>query len=322
MKSTIAVTGAFGFVGGAVCAELLASGFSVRAVVRQRSSGFSNPANRLQVTEIGEISKFTEWAPALSGVDCVIHCAGRVHVMHDQESNALAAYRTVNVEGTRQLAEQAARLGVKRLIFLSSLKVNGEQTASGSPFTSFSEPAPQDAYGQSKWEAENVLSEVSLRSGIEIVIIRPALVYGPGVKGNLRRLLTLVRSGLPLPFAGVRNHRALVGLGNLVHLLIRCVEHPDAAGKTFLAADGEDLSTPDLLRRMAAAMGKSVRLLPVPAFLLATGRMFRRSEEIDRLLGSLQVDISYTRQVLQWSPPFRVDDGLLRMVNDAPDPRV
>lgn len=323
MQPTITVTGASGFIGKALCTELLAFGYCVRAAVRERSCCFANPTDRLQVVEVGEIGGFTEWQPALTRVDCVFHCAARGHLMHEREKDNLAAYREVNVEGTRRLAEHAVQMGVRRLIFLSTIKVNGSRTSNGSSFTAFSEPAPQDGYGQSKWEAEGILREVSARSGLEIVIVRPPLVYGPEVKGNLCRLLALVRSGLPLPFGAVNNHRSLVGLGNLIHLLIRCMNHPDAAGQTFLVSDGEDLSTPELMRRIAAAMGKPLRLLPIPIFLLRfAGRTIGRSEEIERLLGSLKVDISHTCQVLNWLPPFSVNEGLLRTVIDAPHPRV
>ena len=323
MKLTIAVTGASGFVGKALCAKLLARGYSVRAVVRERSSCLLSPTDCLQVVEVGEIGGLTDWTAALTGVDCVFHCAAHVPMMHKTGNDVLAAYRAVNVEGTRRLAEEAETLGVRRLVFMSSIKAIGEQTAHGLSFTAHSEPAPEDAYGKSKCETEEMLREFSLRFGLEVVIIRPPLVYGPGVKGNLRRLLVLVRSGLPLPFGAINNLRTLVGLGNLVDLLIRCADHPDASGQTFLVADGEELSTPELIRHMAAAMGKSVRILPVPVFLLRfVGCMIGRSEEIDRLVGSLQVDISHTCQVLDWSPPFSVDEGLQGMVNYAPDARV
>ena len=323
MKS-IAVTGASGFVGSSLCAELFARGFSVRALVRRRTGLLRGIAHRIQIIEVGEICGLTRWRPALVDVDCVIHCAGRAaRATNESDQDLLAAYRVVNVEGTKRLAEEAVELGVKRLVFLSSVKVNGEQTASGSPFTSSNEVAPQDAYGQSKWEAEDALHRIALRSGLEIVIIRPPLVYGPGVKGNMRRLLGLVRSGMPLPFGAVHNHRALVGLGNLLDLMVRCVDHPDAAGQTFLVADEDDLSTPDLLRRLAIAMGRPARLLPVPLSLLrAAALLFNRSEEADRLLNSLEVDIRHTRQVLQWSPPFHVDHDLKRMIDDAFDPRI
>lgn len=203
-------------------------------------------------------------------------------------------------------------------MYLSSIKVNGERTALGVPFSFSDTPAPEDAYGTSKWEAEQALWDISARTGLEVVVVRPPLVYGPGVKGNLARLLKLVRSGLPLPLGAVQNKRSLIGLNNLVDLLIRCVDHPAAAGRTFLVADGEDLSTPDLLRHMAAAMGRSARLVPVPVPLLRlAGSALGKRAEIDRLVGSLQIDSSHTRRVLGWTPPVSVEEGIRRMVQGA-----
>jgi nucleoside-diphosphate-sugar epimerase len=224
----------------------------------------------------------------------------------------------VNVDGSRRLAEQAAAAGVRRLVYLSSIKVNGEQTVLRAPFLCSDTPAPQDAYGVSKWEAEQALWEVSAKTGLEVVVVRPPLVYGPGVKGNLARLLKLVRLGLPLPFSAVQNKRSLIGLDDLVDLLIRCVDHPAAAGQTFLVSDGEDLSTPDLLRHMAAAMNRSPRLFPVPVSLVRlAGSALGKRAEIDRLVGSLQIDSSHTRQVLGWIPPVSVEEGIRRMVQGA-----
>jgi len=269
----------------------------------------------IDISGVGEINSRTDWSAALAGVDCMIHCAARAHVMHETESDALAAYRAVNVDGSRQLAAQAAAAGVRRLVYLSSVKVNGEQTAPGAPFSFAGAPAPEDAYGISKWEAEQALWDVSAKTGLEVVVVRPPLVYGPGVKGNLARLLRLARSGLPLPLGAVQNKRSLIGLDNLVDLLIRCVDHPAAAGETFLVSDGEDLSTPDLLRHMAAAMGRSPRLVPVPLPLLRlAGSALGKRAEIDRLVGSLQIDSCHTRQVLGWTPPVSVEEGIRRMV--------
>jgi nucleoside-diphosphate-sugar epimerase len=238
--------------------------------------------------------------------------------MHETAGDALAAYRAVNVDGSRRLAEQAAIAGVRRLVYLSSVKVNGEQTLLGAPFLFSNTPAPRDAYGTSKWEAEQGLWEISAKTGLEVVVVRPPLVYGPGVKGNLARLLKLVRLGLPLPFSAVQNMRSLIGLDNLVDLLIRCIDHPAAAGQTFLVSDGEDLSTPDLIRQMAAAMNRSPRLFPLPISLLRlAGSAFGKRAEIDRLVGSLQIDSSHTRRVLGWTPPVSVEEGVRRMVQGA-----
>jgi nucleoside-diphosphate-sugar epimerase len=312
----VCVTGANGLVGAALCSKLNVSGFEVRGVVR-----FSNFSASVPLTEhvaVGNLDAASEWASALAGVSCVIHSAARAHVMHETFGDALAAYRAVNVDGSLRLAEQAAAAGVRRLVYLSSVKVHGEQTALGAPFLLSNRPAPEDAYGISKWEAEQALWDVSARTGLEVVVVRPPLVYGPGVKGNLARLLTLVRLGLPMPFSTVQNMRSLIGLDNLVDLLIRCVDHPEAAGQTFLVSDGEDLSTPDLIRYMAAAMNRSPRLFPVPVSLLRlAGSALGKRAEIDRLVGSLQIDSSHTRQVLGWTPPVSIEEGIRRMVQVA-----
>jgi nucleoside-diphosphate-sugar epimerase len=253
--STVCVTGANGLVGAALCSKLNVSGFKVRGVVRLSHS----LASVTEHVSAGNLEAVTEWASALAGVSCVIHCAARTHVMHETAGDGFAAYRAVNVDGSRRLAEQAATEGVRRLVYLSSIKVNGEKTAHGAPFLFSDAPAPEDAYAISKWEAEQALWEVSSKTGLEVVVVRPTLVYGTGVKGNLARLLKLVRSGVPLPLGAVKNRRSLIGLDNLVDLLIRCVDHPEAAGQTILVSDGEDVSTPDLLRYMAGAMGRTAR---------------------------------------------------------------
>jgi nucleoside-diphosphate-sugar epimerase len=264
------VTGATGFIGRALCAE---KDFDARP---------------------GDLRR-TGWQRELAGVEAVIHLAG---VAHTRASDAV--YEEVNVRATQRLALAALEAGVRRLVYVSSIKVNGEATPPDRPFRAGDPPAPQDEYGRSKWRAEQALGELK---GFEVVVVRPPLVYGPGVRANFRRLLQLVESGLPLPFASIRNRRSLVFLGNLTALLRRCAEHPAAAGRTFLAADGEDLSTPELVRRMGKALGRAPRLLPFPPFLLPA-----------KLAGSLVVDASETRSVLDWRPPFSVDEGLARTV--------
>jgi nucleoside-diphosphate-sugar epimerase len=235
--------------------------------------------------------------------------------MSETAANPLDAYREVNVEGTRRLAEQAAAAGVRRFVFLSSVKVNGEETTSHSPFRADDPPAPKDAYGQSKWEAEEALVEIAERTGMEVVIIRPPLVYGPGVKGNFASMMKWVAKGVPLPLGAIDNRRSLVALDNLVDLITVCIDHPAAANQVFLAGDGEDLSTTELLRRVGKAMGRPARLLPVPTGLLRLGAaMLGKGDMARRLLGSLQVDISRTRDVLGWEPPVSVDEGLRRAV--------
>ena len=312
----VCVSGANGFIGQALLRSLFSSHHLVIGAVR--GADRTMPESGLPSVAVGDIGADTNWSAAIAGVDCVIHCAARAHVMHETAGDALAAYRAVNVDGSRRLAEQAAAAGVRRLVYLSSIKVNGEQTALGAPFSFLDTPAPEDAYGISKWEAEQALWDVSAQTGLEVVVVRPPLVYGPGVKGNLARLLKLVRSGVPLPLGAVQNKRSLIGLDNLVDLLIRCVYHPAAAGQTFLVSDGEDLSTPDLLRHMAAAMGRSARLVPVPVPLLRlAGSALGKRAEIDRLVGSLQINSSHTRQVLGWTPPVSIQEGIRRMVQGA-----
>ena len=310
----ILVTGASSFVGQALCSSLLMQGYVIRAAVR--SSDSMEPFGGLDVVVVGEVGAQTDWSAALQGVDCVIHCAARAHVMHEKEADALVAYRAVNVAGTQRLAEQASLLGVRRLVYLSSIKVNGEQTAPGSPFLFSDAPAPEDPYGLSKFEAEQALWAVSAQTGLQVVVVRPPLVYGPWVKGNLLRLLRLVAFGVPLPFGALRNQRSLVGLSNLVDLLLLCAECPAAANQTFLVSDGEDLSTTDLLRRLGKALHKSSCLLPVPSSVLEVGaQLVGKRAVAQRLLGNLQVDISRTREVLDWSPPVSVDEELKKTAN-------
>jgi nucleoside-diphosphate-sugar epimerase len=308
----ILITGVSGFVGQALCTSLLAKGHLLHAAVRSKASIAS--VDGLDVIAVGDLGAQTNWSAALAGVSCVIHCAARAHVMQESEADALAAYRSVNVEGTHRLAVQAAELGVRRLVFLSSIKVNGERTALGAPFLFSDAPAPEDPYGVSKWEAEQALWAVSAQTGLEVVVVRPPLVYGPGVKGNLLRLLRWVARAVPLPLGAVHNQRSLVGLSNLVDLLLRCAEQPAAAGQTFLASDGHDLSTPQLIRLMAEGMNRPARLLPVPVALLqAGGSLLGKRGEIERLVGSLQVDSGHTQAQLGWTPPVSVEDGVREM---------
>ena len=306
----IAVTGALGFLGQALCADLLLLRYSVRGVIRSRDSLSQGSTDGLETIAVGDIGSTTDWSSALPSVGRVIHCAARAHVMHKTEADAISAYRAVNVEGTLNLARQAAALGVKRFVFLSSIKVNGENTKSGEPFKAADTLNPQDTYGASKMEAERGLYEVSRDTGMEVVCIRPPLVYGPGVKGNFLSLLRWLDRGLPLPLGAIRNRRSLVGLDNLIDLIIICLDHPAAANQTFLVSDDDDLSTTELLRRMAIALERSVRLLPVPSALLELGaRLLGKKDVAQRLLDNLQVDISKTKKLLGWSPPVSIDEG-------------
>ncbi len=307
----IGVTGATGFVGRALCAHLAAQGMTVRRLLRQRGNT-TLPDDRM----VGEIGPDTVWSDALQGLDCVVHCAAHVHRMQaGVEGNTPADYRRVNTEGTRRLAEAAAIAGVRRFIFISSIKVLGEATSPGVPFRHDSRPDPIDPYGQSKWEAEQALWSISEQSGLQVAVIRPPLVYGPGVGANFLRLMRWIESGMPLPLASVSNLRSLVSVDNLVDLVAVCLTHPDAAGETFLASDGHDLSTPDLVAALGHAMGVHPRLWPAPVGLMRlAGRLTGRAGTVERLVQSLQVDIGHTCQHLGWTPPVSVEEGLARTV--------
>lgn len=310
----ILLTGATGFVGRELL-ERMVSHIDLQpvAVVRNSAAALTKDVATFRVAGIeGD----TDWQPALEAVDAVIHCAARVHVMHDSSSDPLAEFRKVNVDGTLNLARQAARAGVRRFIFISSIKVNGEGTGLGKPYFADCHPAPLDPYGVSKMEAEHGLRDLASETGMELVIIRPVLVYGPGVKANFRSMMNWLRMGVPLPLGAIHNKRSLVSLDNLVDLIVTCIDHPAAANQTFLVSDGEDLSTTELLRRMSLALGKPARLLPVPAALLeSAAAMLGKKNVAQRLCGSLQVDISKTRELLGWVPPVSVDQAL-RMTAD------
>ncbi|ALQ02335.1 UDP-glucose 4-epimerase [Pseudomonas brassicacearum] len=277
------------------------------AVVR----GDRHSPGPISTVRIESFSAQTQWNAHLANVDTVIHCAARVHVMNDTEADPLAAFRQVNVEGTLNFARQAAEAGVRRFIFISSIKVNGEGTSPGQPYAADDIPAPADPYGVSKQEAEQGLREVAQATGMEVVIIRPVLVYGPGVKANFLNMMRWLDKGVPLPFGAIDNRRSLVSIDNLVDLIVTCIDHPAAANQTFLVSDGEDLSTTTLLSRMARALGKPARLIPVPSWMLDRGAsMLGRKALSQRLCGSLQVNIEKTRTLLNWNPPVSVDDAL------------
>ena len=305
---TILLTGASGFVGAALLQRLRGDGFDVFAVVRTSSNGSVGADQMLCVTEF---SGCTDFASAFVGITTVVHLAARVHVMKDTEADPLAAFRTVNVDGTLNLARQAAIVGVKRFVFVSSVKVNGDSTLPWRAFTEADLANPQDAYGKSKHEAEQGLRQVSADSGMEVIIIRPPLVYGSGVKANFAALKRVVLRGWPLPLGAVHNQRSLIALDNLVDFIVTCITHPKAANHTFLVSDGQDLSTTELVRGMARAAGVTARLLPVPVWALQTGAsLLGKRETIQRLCGNLQIDISKARSLLGWDPPVSVDEGL------------
>lgn len=284
--------------------------------VAQRGALAQYPTG-VDVALIDGLSVAQSWTQALQGIDVVIHCAARVHVMDEQACDPLAEFRAVNVEATRHLAQQAAAVGVRRFVFVSSIKVNGEETVPGRPFTADAEPQPQDPYGQSKLEAEQALFEIARQTGLEIVVVRPPLVYGPGVKANFASLMRALQRRLPLPFGSIDNRRSLVARDNLVDLLLLCSRHPAAAGQVFLVSDGEDLSTAQLCRGLSRALGVRPRLLPVPVALLRLlGVLSGRRQQVQRLLGSLQVDITATRSRLGWIPPVSVEQGLREAAKD------
>lgn len=287
-------------------------GRPVRAAVRAPDA--SLPASQVVIPQnnVG----VDAWRRLITGCDTVIHLLGRAHVMQEVASDPLSAFRLVNTEVTTACAAAAAAEGVGRFVFVSSVKVNGERTLHGQAFQPEPCQPPLDPYGLSKWEAEQALRELSARTGMEVVIVRPPLVYGPGVRANFQSLVSAVRRGLPLPLASAtRNRRSLVGVDNLVDLLLTCARHPSAAGQTFMASDGEDLSTAELLRRIGLAMGRPARLWPMPLPLLQLGaRLVGRGGMAQRLLDNLQVDIRHTRNALNWTPPLSVDEGLRRAV--------
>lgn len=301
------VTGAGGFIGKAL-ARKLELGSTLRVAVRPGSA-----SNGVGAVFRKELSPVEDWFAAVRGADCVVHCAARVHVMKESVNDPLAEFRRVNVDGTLRLARQAAEAGVRRFVFVSSIKVNGEWTEPGRPFLADAMPDPCDPYGVSKAEAELGLRKLAEETGMEVTIIRPPLVYGPGVKANFQAMMEWLARGVPLPLGAIRNARSLVGIDNLVDLIVTCVGHPGAANQTFLVSDGEDLSTTNLLRRMGQALGKPVRLIPVPQKLLTFGaKMLGKPGIAQRLCGWLQVDITKTRELLGWDPPVSVDEGLRR----------
>ena len=311
----IGITGANGFVGRATLAAVRQAGHDVAAMLRRPDA---MAGADFEVRAIDAIGPNTDWGGRLAGLDAVIHLAARVHVMTDRAADPLAEFRAVNRAGTLRLAEAAAAAGVKRFVFASSIKVNGEATpwspaGGGHPFRADDPAAPQDPYGISKWEAEQALAALAAQGVIEVVVVRPPLVYGRGAGGNIARLAGLVRRGIPLPLASIENRRSLVAVETLADLIVRLANDAAAAGCTFLVSDGEDLSTPELIGRIGLAMGRPARLLPFPvAALRAAGRMSGRRGEIDRLTGSLQVDMADTATRLGWTPPLSVDEALRR----------
>ena len=308
MTKHVLVTGATGFVGRFLCTRLISEGWKVRGTMRASKAPSAIVAG-VEPVIIEPLGSDTPWSHALAGIETVIHLAARVHIMADPAADPLAEFRSVNTEGTARLAREAARAGVKRLVFISSIKVCGEE--SFIPYTEDIFAQPTDPYGISKWEAEQILRQIESETGLEVVVVRPTLVYGPGVKANFLNMMRVVQRGIPLPLASIKNRRSLIYVGNLVDALVACAAHPAAAGQTYLVSDGEDISTPELVRRTATALGVPVRLFPVPlALMCLAGILAGKSAAVNRLTGSLAVDSSRIRRELGWTPPYAMEEGL------------
>ncbi len=303
----VLITGANGFVGKYLSEAMVRQGFQVRGAVR---ASVVTPDGVDAVT-VGGIDETTDWSEALHDVDVVIHLAARVHVMKEAASDPLAEFLKVNLHGTVNLAEQAVKAGVKRLVYVSTIKVNGEETVDGQSYSETDTPAPQDPYGISKWQAEQSLQRIAQDSGLEVVVVRPPLVYGPGVKGNFISLFSAIDKGIPLPLAGANNARSLVFVGNLADILINCTKQPSAVSQTFLVSDDAEVSTGTLVEKIAASLGRNSRSFYFPPMLLRiTAKILGRSAQIDRLFGSLRVDNAKICAELGWKPPFSLDEGL------------
>jgi len=300
---SVLVTGANGFVGRALCEALAASGRRVKRALRVARPGVPD------AVAVGDIGGETDWHSALEGASSIVHLGARTHVLRETAADSLAEYRRVNLDGTRRLAQQAGQAGVRRLVFVSSIKVNGEVTER--PFTEDDAPRPEDAYGISKWEAEQALARVAGETGLQVAVLRPPLVYGPEVKANFLRLMRLVARGTPLPLASIVNRRSLIYVGNLADAVIKAIDVPAAAGRAYLVSDGDDVSTPDLVRAIARALGVAPRLLPCPPAMLRLGAALTgKRAELARLTGSLQADGSRARRELGWQPRLSLAQGL------------
>jgi nucleoside-diphosphate-sugar epimerase len=306
MNSKVLLTGASGFVGQRLAHILIQKNISLVCTGR-KPLRIDGAESRL----VDDLGPTTDWRHCLGEVSTVIHCAARVHVMQDSASDPLYLFRQVNVAGTLQLAEQAAAAGAQQFIFLSSVKVNGEETEVGTAFTEDCQPQPSDPYGVSKLEAEQALFELGRKTGMAITVIRPPLVYGPGVGANFLAMLRSVQRRIPLPLGSIRNQRSFVYIDNLISLITCCIENPRSYNQVFLVSDGHDMSTTDLLKKSASAFNVASRLLPCPPFLLRTmAQLTGRKSVADRLCQSLQVDINKAKRLLEWSPPFTVEQGL------------
>jgi len=309
---TVLVTGATGFVGQNLVAELLTKNLSVFAMVRNESAHLPSGVSKIVVPDLAAL---TDLKPVLINIEVVIHVAGRVHIMNDDVADPLNEFRKVNTDATLHLAKQAVESGVKRFIFISSVKVNGEMTVLNKPFTPDGQFVPDDPYGLSKYEAEQGLLVLAKETDMEVVIIRPPLVYGPGVRANFASMMRWINKGVPLPFGAIHNQRSLVALDNLVSFIIHCIDHPNAANEVFLISDGEDVSTTALLQKVAKALGKKPWLIPVPvSWMHFVARLMGKGEVANRLFGSLLVDNFKARNLLGWKPVITMDEQLKKMV--------
>ncbi len=313
MKTKFLITGSNGFVGKSLCLDLMERGISFRAASREHCVFPAEIAKfASEIVAVGNINAKTDWSEAVLNCNVVIHLAGRVHVMQESSINPLFEFRRVNLAGTEALARCALENGVKRFVYVSSIKVNGEETKSEQGFSERDIPNPQNPYAVSKLEAEQLLQKISKETGLELVIVRLPLVYGKEVKGNFGELLKFVKKGIPLPLAAVKNKRDFIYIGNLVDALIACATHPNAAGKTYLLSDGEAISTPDLITRLADASGVPSRLFNVPIWMLKlVGKLLGKSAQIERLVSSLLIDSSKIRRELDWLPPYSLEEGLI-----------
>lgn len=311
----VLVTGANGFVGKALLREMVKQDIPVIAAVRKDCQKIFNG---IECVEVSDLSGKQDWSPVLKDIDSVVHTAARVHIMEGNESKTQYVYNQVNTEATLNLARQAVKADVRRFIFLSTIKVNGEVTQLGTLFNEKIKSPPVDYYAFSKWKAEQGLMHIAEETGMEVVIIRPPLIYGPGVKGNLAKIIKSIRLGIPLPLGALNNRRSLLAMENLVNFIQLSLTHPKAANETFVLADGEDVSTTQLLKKVAAAMNKKVWLLPVPISWMAfPAKLFGKQALVERLFGSLQVDSKKARELLKWSPVISMDEQLKEMVNDS-----
>jgi nucleoside-diphosphate-sugar epimerase len=311
----ILITGASGFVGAPLVRHLAGVGHDLVALTRAVPFGESSASELVKFKAVGDIDGSTNWSSYLDGVDAVVHLANRAHVMNEPVGDPLKLYSTINTSGTLQLARQAGAASVKRFIFISSIKVNGELSLPHKPFRADDVFIPFDPYGLSKYEAEVGLKKIAKESSLEVVIIRPPLIYGPGVKANFLNMMRWVERGIPLPLGSIQNQRSLLSIDNLIDFIQLCLTHPKAAGQTFLVSDDHDLSTTELLKGIARSMGQSSKLVPFPQCVLegVLGILGQR-RIAERLCGSLQLDIQPTKDQLGWQPPYSVEDQLIKTI--------